>query len=135
MIKIFTILGLILQFVAFWFAAPEILGVDWLKKAERIIREAINKIPSLISLILGIVIGLLLYFTKSSIFWVLLITIIVAIQWKNTKRIEAYLDRKISQPIMNKLIISQNFRYLLLKFAAIFFTVGFIIQLIIVVIS
>lgn len=135
MIKIFTILGLILQFVAFWFAAPEILGVDWLKKVERIIREAINKIPSLISLILGIVIGLLLYFTKSSIFWVLLITIIVAIQWKNTKRIEAYLDRKISQPIMNKLIISQNFRYLLLKFAAIFFTVGFIIQLIIVVIS
>ena len=65
----------------------------------------------------------------------LLITIIVAIQWKNTKRIEAYLDRKISQPMMNKLIISQNFRYLLLKLAAIFFTVGFIIQLIIVVIS
>ena len=66
MVKIFTIIGLVLQFVAFWMAAPEILGVDWLKRTETMIRLAISKIPQVILGIVGVASGMMFYHSMSS---------------------------------------------------------------------
>ncbi|WP_413533952.1 hypothetical protein [Empedobacter brevis] len=135
MIKILTLLGLILQFVAFWMAAPEILGSDWLSKTEEMIRKAINQLPQVILAILGIAIGMMFYHSMSSIFVFSIVIPIIVLLLLFYKKVEQLLDKKISKPLVNKLIINETFRFTLLKFAALFFTLGFLIQMILVIIT
>ena len=135
MIKLFTILGLVLQFLAFWLAAPEILGVDWLKKTEGFVRTSIKKIPQVILAIFGMALGMMFYYSMESGIYFILSFIVILLLLFYTKRLEDMLDAKISTPLMNKLIIENSFRFTLLKIAALFFTLGFIIQLGLVLIS
>ena len=134
MIKIFTLLGLILQFVAFWMAAPEILGADWLKKTEEMIRKAINQLPQLILAVLGMAMGVMFYHSMSSFFVFVVVIMIIILLLIFYKKVEKLLDEKISKPLVNKLIINETFRFTLLKFAALFFTLGFLIQIALVII-
>ncbi|MGV0833631.1 hypothetical protein F0358_09105 [Empedobacter brevis] len=129
MIKIFTILGLVLQFLAFWMAAPEILGVDWLRKTEGLIRKMISQLPQLILAVLGMVLGVMFYHSMHSIFAFVVVIIIIAILLLLYKKLGQVLDEKISKPLIKKLILNDTFRFTLLKFAALFFTLGFIIQI------
>ncbi len=43
--KWFAIAGLIMQFVAFWLAAPELLGVDALKRFENGLVKLLSRLP------------------------------------------------------------------------------------------
>ncbi|GEM53682.1 hypothetical protein [Empedobacter brevis] len=129
MIKVFTILGLVLQFLAFWMAAPEILGVDWLRKTEGLIRKMISQLPQLILAVLGMVLGVMFYHSMRSIFAFVVVIIIIAILLLLYKKLGQVLDEKISKPLIKKLILNDTFRFTLLKFAALFFTLGFIIQI------
>ncbi|MFV0142712.1 MULTISPECIES: hypothetical protein [Empedobacter] len=89
MIKIFTLLGLILQFLAFWMAAPEILGADWLSKTEEMIRKAINQLPQLILGALGMAMGVMFYHSMSSFFVfivVIMIIILLLIFYKKSRK-------------------------------------------------
>ncbi|MDM1072848.1 hypothetical protein HX001_10140 [Empedobacter brevis] len=129
MIKIFTILGLVLQFLAFWMAAPEILGVDWLRKTQGLIRKMISQLPQLILAVLGMVLGVMFYHSMRSIFAFVVVIIIIAILLLLYKKLGQVLDEKISKPLIKKLILNDTFRFTLLKFAALFFTLGFIIQI------
>lgn len=128
MIKIFTLLGLVLQFLAFWMAAPEILGVDWLRKTEEMIRKVIKQIPQFILAVLGMVLGMMFYHSTDSLFLFILIIILVVFMCVFYKKIGSVLDDKISKPLIEKLIINDAFRFTLLKFAALFFTLGFVVQ-------
>lgn len=134
-IKIVSIVSISLQFISFWLAAPEILGSKWLQKAEVIIRKAIKTIPGLIMLILGAFIG---FFTPKAlsgfnlkILIPLILLFILTIIF--SKKIQKLLDEKISVPLLNKLIINQDFRFSLLKTAALLFTTGFILQIITII--
>lgn len=134
--KLLLILGLTLQFVAFWLAAPEILGVQWLKKAERIIRKIISNIPSFFLLILGILMGMLFSsITKNFVFLGIITALMIGLVLIFSKKIAYILDVKISKPLLDKLIINSNLRYTLLKIAATFFTLGFVIQVVMILIS
>lgn len=130
MIKIFTIIGLVLQFLAFWMAAPEILGADWLRKTEDLIRKMIRQFPQVILAVLGMALGMMFYFSKSSTIIFVLVLIIIGLMLIFYKKLEQVLDEKISKPLIEKLILNDAFRFTLLKFAALFFTLGFVIQLI-----
>ncbi|WP_353166132.1 hypothetical protein [Empedobacter brevis] len=129
MIKIFTILGLLLQFLAFWMAAPEILGVNWLRKTEGLIRKMISQLPQLILAVLGMVLGVMFYHSMRSIFAFVVVIIFIGILLLLYKKLGQVLDEKISKPLIKKLILNETFRFTLLKFAALFFTLGFIIQI------
>lgn len=134
MIKTFTLLGLILQFLAFWMAAPEILGADCLSKTEEMIRKAINQLPQLILGALGMAMGVMFYHSMSSFFVFIVVIMIIILLLIFYKKVEKLLDEKISKPLVNKLILNETFRFTLLKFAALFFTLGFLIQIALVVI-
>lgn len=134
MIKIFTLLGLILQFLAFWMAAPEILGADCLSKTEEMIRKAINQLPQLILGALGMAMGVMFYHSMSSFFVFIVFIMIIILLLIFYKKVEKLLDEKNSKPLVNKLILNETFRFTLLKFAALFFTLGFLIQIALVII-
>ena len=136
-IKIASIASISLQFISFWFAAPEVLGSEWLQKAEAIIRKGIKTIPTILMFILGAIIGVITpktidEFNLKILIPLVLILILILIF---SKKIQKILDEKISVPLLNKLIINQNFRFSLLKTAAILFTLGFILQIITIIYS
>ncbi|PQJ78943.1 hypothetical protein [Polaribacter porphyrae] len=56
-IKIISIVSITLQFISFWLAAPEVLGIEWLKKTESLIRKGILAIPNIVLGILGMIVG------------------------------------------------------------------------------
>lgn len=55
--KWLNILGLIFQFAAFWFAAPELLGIESLKRFEKGLISFIAKVPTVIIALSVIIIG------------------------------------------------------------------------------
>ena len=131
-IKTINIVSLCFQFLSFWLAAPEILGVAWLQKAETIIKKTILKIPNIFLMLISIIIGIFFangihkYEIKTvGVFVVFFIIILVF-----SKKIRNFLNEKISTPLSKKLIINDSFRFTLLKAAALIFTVGFILQII-----
>ncbi|WP_405605539.1 hypothetical protein [Polaribacter sp. Asnod1-A03] len=136
-IKIVSIVSISLQFMSFWFAAPEVLGSEWLKKADAIIRKGIKIIPTFLMFILGAIIGVIIAKTIGEynlkiIIPLILILITVLIF---SKKMEKALDEKISIPLLSKLIINQSFRFSLLKTAALLFTLGFILQIFTIIYS
>lgn len=134
--KLFLILGLTLQFTAFWLAAPEILGVEWLKKAEKIIRKIISNIPNFLLMILGMFMGIFFSTTiKNFTLLGIAAAILMALTLLFSKKISRTLDVKISKPLLDRLIVSSNLRYALLKIAATLFTLGFLIQIVMILIS
>lgn len=130
-VKTLTIFGLFFQFISFWLAAPEILGVEWLKKTENILKKLISQIPNYILIIIGIIMGVILSESVTNFYWLLIVaTFLILITFLQKK-----LEKKISEPLLNKLIGSNTLRFTLLKFAAFFFTLGFILQIVSVIIS
>jgi hypothetical protein len=49
-------IGLLLDFLAFWLAAPEILGEERLKKAESLVERFIKAFPFVITIIIGLIV-------------------------------------------------------------------------------
>lgn len=56
--KWLTFFGLIFQFVAFWFAAPELLGGVTLKRFEKGLISFIRKLPTLLIVAIAVMLGL-----------------------------------------------------------------------------
>ena len=100
MIKTLTILGLVLQFLAFWMAAPEILGADWLRKTEDLIRKMIRQIPQLILAVFGMFMGMMFYHSISSLIVFISVLIIIGFMLLFYKKLEQILDDKISRPLI-----------------------------------
>lgn len=139
--------GLILQFLAFWFAAPELLGESTLKRFESGLRKFIGRLPILLFMLgvmayafLFAVIGLMkgLDAAKNGIeeaemyqfFWVLGISsALYFISILFYKRILSWLDKKLALPLTDRLIHNNQTRKTALLIGAVLFSIGFILQL------
>ncbi len=65
--KVLNLVGIALEFASFWFAAPEILGEERLRKIERMIERGILLLPATVILLSG---GLWALVLRSNEAWV-----------------------------------------------------------------
>ena len=140
-------LGLLLQFIAFWFAAPELLGKNTLKRFENGLQKTISRLPMIILLILilGVSIGYSVYgiytglkaseggitqgeMTRYYVFLGLSFMVYFIFMIFN-KKVVKMLDTYLAQPLMHKLIHKSEIRKNALIVGAILFTLGFLIQI------
>ena len=143
-----TILGLTFQFLAFWFAAPELLGATTLKRFEVGLKKFILFLPMftviLVVLTYGITsIGIGLFKTiksqtegvdESEIYNYYLGlgigTVFYIVFLIFYKRIKNWLTIKLAEPLAKKLIEDNQTRSIALIIGAVLFTLGFVAQLV-----
>ncbi|MFT5722920.1 MAG: hypothetical protein ACI9JN_000025 [Bacteroidia bacterium] len=151
--KTLTVIGLICQFFAFWFAAPELLGAQTLIRMESGIKKLVTYIPIIVTLtiILGygltfigisgynayqmsqtgeIYINPTIYFITMGLFTLLYIVFMF-----RYKKIKSYLENKVAIPLTFKLLHNNETRKNALIIGAILFTFGFVAQLIAVLLT
>lgn len=143
LIKILAITGLCMQFIAFWLAAPELLGVDALKRFENGLVKVLSRLPGFTIGFIGFATGVSLGVygmlvglegdaeaVMQALIWIgvvfgLYIVFIIFFY----KRLQLYLKTKVAEPLMQTLIANNQARKTALVTGAILFTAGFISQL------
>lgn len=143
-------LGLTLQFISFWFAAPELLGEQTLKRMEAGLKKLIAKIPVIVVLlfccgygltfgIMGMVRGIkagkegiATHEYYSFIAVLVLSTLAYLVFIFNYKAINHWLETRIAQPLTQQLIHNNETRNNALIIGAFLFSVGFLLQLAVV---
>ena len=151
--KWLNIIGLTFQFLAFWFAAPELLGATTLKRFEKGLKKFISFLPVFIVLIVilgygltSIGVGLFKayksqtegieeqemynYYVALGIGTLCYIVFLVFY-----KRIRSWLTLKVAEPLTEKLIKNSKIRSTALVIGAVLFTVGFAFQIIALVLT
>jgi preprotein translocase subunit SecG len=149
LVKYLAIFGLCLQFVAFWLAAPELLGVEALKRFEKGLVKLLANLPGMTLGIVGFAtgIGLGVYgimvglkgdsdAAKRAIIWIAIVfTLYVVFVVVFYKRLQKVLRIRVAEPLMNSLIQNNKTRKIALAVGAAFFTLGFICQFVSLVLS
>lgn len=149
LIKWLNILGLVLQFIAFWLAAPELLGVEALKRFETGLVKIISQLPGLLFGFVGFSVGLGMgaygFYTGmhgdreqvfSSMYLMAgVMAVYVLFMVFFYKRLQVYLQRNVAEPLIEKLINNNQTRKAALVLGALFFTVGFLAQLVAVALA
>lgn len=151
--KWLAIIGLTFQFLAFWFAAPELLGESTLLRFQSSLKRLISVLPLLIILIvvlgygltfsvLGVLKGLQASETgieESSMYRYFLImgicTVVYFIFLAYYKKIKLGLETKLAAPLVNRLINNSQARSSALVIGAVLFTTGFLCQLVALIFS
>lgn len=151
--KLLNAIGLICQFVAFWFAAPELLGETTLKRMQASIQKLVTLIPIIATVVVVFGYGLTFlaisgyntyqmsktgevvidptkYFISIGVFTVLYMIFIF-----RYKKIRAYLETRVAIPLTHKLLHSNETRKNALIIGAILFSIGFIAQLLAVLLG
>jgi hypothetical protein len=136
--------GILLQFLSFWLAAPELLGIERLRAIEGRIRALIGRLPRLVFTLAGLSmavfgtwfgihaattprflhdhpLALPVYFIGVTLLTLPLILF--------QHRITAALDRWIVAPLLRRLIADEGIRLRALFLAAVLMTLGVIMQL------
>ena len=149
LIKWLNILGLVLQFIAFWLAAPELLGVEALKRFETGLVKIISQLPGLLFGFLGFSLGMGLGIygfyagmqgNREKVFSSMylmagVMAVYVLFMVFFYKRLQVYLQRNVAEPLIEKLINNNQTRKAALVLGALFFTVGFLAQLVAVALA
>ena len=147
MVKWIAVTGLVLQFLAFWLAAPELLGESTLKRLQKGLEQFLSSMPVLL---LGLIMmayggwfgvrGAYLGYQGSQSgdvtyeemvdYYVVLgvCTLIYFVLVFSYKRIRRFLTARVAQPLIHQLIHQQNLRKQALAVGAILFTLGFLLQ-------
>lgn len=143
-------LGLLLQFLSFWFAAPELLGTSALQRFEEALRKFLAIIPLLILMmvvfgygigfsIMGITKGLQAAETgmePSEMYGYMAVllfgTIVYFIFMYYYKAIKKWLDLNIAKPLSEKLVHNNETRSTALAIGAVLFTIGFLLQFVLI---
>lgn len=150
--KWLNILGLILQFLSFWLAAPELLGAATLKRFESGLIKIASRVPSIALGIIGLIfgIGMATYGTYTGMnaaegdsgdpFQTMMIILAISIAYMIYvfifyKRIQRFLERVFAKPMINMLITNNESRKVSLIIGAVLFTIGFLCQLTALVLS
>ncbi|MBR9861333.1 hypothetical protein GYB22_11410 [bacterium] len=150
--KWINIVGLCLQFLAFWLAAPELLGAEALKRFEQGLIKLVSTLPNI--LIAGTAIcfgGIMAYYgvskgieasqgSSESVISTMIIIIIASIAVMVymiffAKKSQDWISRKYATPLMNTLINNNSARKASLITGAILFTCGFFLQFIAALLS
>lgn len=145
--------GLLLQFLSFWFAAPEILGDGFLKSMQAGLKSFVTKISVLVVIVVVLGYGLTFSImgilkgmsasetpvTKSEMMQYYIAfgmaTLLYLIFIFNYKKIRAYIDRRVAGPLIEKLIFNADLRKNALITGAILFTIGFLTQFMVILLS
>lgn len=143
-VKWLSVIGLCMQFFAFWLAAPELLGVDALKRFENGMVKLLSQLPGFTIGFIGFTTGVSLGVygmqvglegdanaVKEALIWIgivfgLYIVFIIFFY----KRLQFYLKTKVAEPLMETLIANNQARKTALVAGAVLFTAGFLSQLI-----
>jgi len=149
--KWINIIGLCLQFVAFWFAAPELLGENTLKRMEESLKKMVTKLPLFIISFIAITLGATMmavgikkgmngalnkadlnnYFISIGVGFGLYLAFIIL--WE--KKIQPYVANRVAKPLLEKLISKSESRKSALVIGAICFSIGFVLQLLVAILS
>ncbi len=146
-------LGLILQFLAFWFAAPELLGASTMARLEKGLTKFFSKLPLIfILLLIGFYVGfyvigamvkgikagsegiekaeIMQFYIELGIASTLYFLLIAFY-----KKINAWLYNKMAVPLILRLIHENETRRIALFIGAILFSIGFLMQLGVIIAS
>tara|TARA_B110000046_G_scaffold47701_1_gene52740 strand:- start:2209 stop:2667 length:459 start_codon:yes stop_codon:yes gene_type:complete len=144
--KWINLFGLILQFLAFWFAAPELLGKSTLERFELGLKRLVSAIPMIVIMLIillysaltagiGIYKGMkgasegleegemMNYLITLGLAMVVYFIFIFA-----SKRIQRWLAKTVADPLIDKLIDQGETRKNALIIGAVIFSVGFLLQ-------
>lgn len=150
LLSLFTVgnvnrIGMVLEFFSFWFAAPELLGEERLRRLRDSFGRGIKALPSLTAKILYWILVLSLPVILIVVFWrrvsayvnwslrhplleevtdLLLTVLAIAVEVYTFK----FLSRYVAEPILTKLADNNRLRQHSLVLAAVLFVVGFIFQ-------
>lgn len=147
-----NIIGLFLQFLSFWFAAPELLGADTLKRFENGLIKAISRLPAIFLGVVGLVLGITLGIygayqgitasQENGTNFIRSIAIILSISFVYLiymlffyKKVQNKIELVFATPMIHKLINNNESRKLYLIIGAILFTIGFLCQLVVLLLS
>ena len=151
--KWLNILGMVLQFLSFWCAAPELLGEATMKRLEVGMTRFVARIP--VILVFG---GMMCYGLAAGLFGIyegvtasrgeeplvstryyfLFIGIVMVVYFTFMvfyKKVLGFLERRLAQPLVHRLVSSADARRKALVLGAVLLTTGFILQLIVALIS
>ncbi len=151
-------MGLIIQFLSFWLAAPEILGEERLRRLQSRIASGVNLLPSLsvevtmgglavIAVMLGIwldtILSPILPEPNSAVRWsglpsrpYLLVMVVIAFTALNLaafwvgRKVSAEVKEKIVPRLLDSLAKNERVRQRSLVLGAALFTAGFLMQLV-----
>lgn len=144
--KWINLFGLVLQFAAFWFAAPELLGKSTLERFEIGLKKLVSALPMIVIMLIilaytaatagyGIYKGLkgasqgleegemLNYFITMGVAFVVYFVFIFT-----SKRIQRWLAKAVADPLIDRLINQGETRKQALIIGAVLFTLGFLLQ-------
>jgi hypothetical protein len=145
-------LGLLLQFISFWLAAPELIGDNGLKRMQKMLE---NFVSNFSIIFLGtIMMGYILFFSINGILRGLdasekgittaemtryyisvgIATLVYLAGMLRYKKIKLWIDQKIAVPVIENYIQNHRLRRNSLLAGAALFTFGFLIQFIIILI-
>lgn len=150
--KWINILGLVLQFLSFWLAAPELLGSETLKRFENGLIKFLSRLPSILLGIIGLVVGISMGIygiysgiaasengqnnTLTTMYTILGISIAYMIYiFFFYKKVQSFIERWFARPLINHLITNQESRKVALITGAVLFTIGFLCQLTVLILS
>ena len=145
--KWINLTGLLLQFIAFWLAAPELLGQEALKRFEKGLVSFISTLPSILMGLLGIGFGASMAFYGISeglkaaegaqtdivqtMVLIAMISVILMVYFLVfAKRTQKWMKRKFAEPLMTRLIENNESRKQALIVAAVLFSIGFLLQVV-----
>jgi hypothetical protein len=147
--KWLNILGMVLQFVSFWCAAPELLGETTLRRLEAGMTRLVARIPVIMVFggmlvyaggmgLFGLVEGLrasrgesLLMDQNTYYLFLGFAMVAYALFMVFHARILGWLERRLAQPLVHKLVASADARRNALVLGAVLLTTGFLLQLIV----
>jgi hypothetical protein len=151
--KWINLIGLTLQFLAFWFAAPELLGEQAMRKFEAGLKRLISALPIIIIFLVialyaigtagyGIYTGLKGAESgmddSAFMSYMLTLGVVFAIYLPFVflyKRIQDWLKKKIANRLIDGLIARSEVRKQALIIGALLFSLGFLMQFFVVLLS
>ena len=143
-------LGLLLQFISFWLAAPEIIGDNGLMRMQNLIKKLISNLSVIILSLF--ILSITLYFAITGImkgitastagisaeeltrYYIILgfSMLLYVLFMFRFRYIRNAIDEKIAAPLLDKYIHNDRLRKNSLITGALLFTVGFLMQFIII---
>ncbi|MBI1306808.1 MAG: hypothetical protein GC181_09355 [Bacteroidetes bacterium] len=149
--KWLNLAGLTLQFLAFWFAAPELLGESTMKRLENGLIRLVSSLPVILIAGGAIVFGVFMAIAGvrfgleagregaenlNLMFVILGVSVISTLYFALfSAKTTRWMKRKYATPLINKLIASEQFRKTALQLGAVLFSVGFVLQFVVMLLS
>ena len=145
--------SILLQFISFWLAAPELIGDVSLKRLNAFLQKFVSNISmiflALLILAFSITIGINgiikgINYSATGVtteeMWAYYINLGIAgflylIFMIFFKKIKLWLDKHLSAPLVNKFTYSDSFRRNSLLIGALLFTFGFVIQFMLILLQ